>query len=49
MVEGTLDNPADATAEEIAEMFKLPVDVVQLILAYVCRQRRFAPTETTDR
>jgi len=34
IIEGILDNAADATAEEIADMFGLPVDVVRRVLAY---------------
>jgi uncharacterized protein (DUF433 family) len=33
MVQGILDNAADASADEIADMFELPVDVVERILA----------------
>jgi uncharacterized protein (DUF433 family) len=34
MVQGILDNAADASGAEIAEMFGLPVDVVQRILDF---------------
>ena len=34
MVECILDNTDDASADEIAEMFGLPVDAVRRILAF---------------
>ena len=34
MVQGILDNADDASAEEIADMFELPVEQVQRILAF---------------
>jgi uncharacterized protein (DUF433 family) len=34
LVQGILDNAADASAAEVAEMFELPVDLVRRILAF---------------
>jgi len=39
MVQGIIDNAADASAEEIAtQIFELPVDVVRRILAFAAKQ-----------